>query len=361
MNTTMLWRRVVGTVFSFSAFFSVFAGYFLLVFPAKVVLLLAPRRFRSVMDGLAAWWMHFPVGFFAVVGGVRYHFHGDVRALADDCLALCNHRTYFDWVFAWALFGRFGRPHNLRIVLKHGLRYVPVAGWLMQLLRFIFLHRDWERDRVILDHMLGSYVRGRYPLQLLFFPEGTNLDAPGRASSERFAIKSGLPVYRHTMHPRATGFVHAVHALRGHLDSVLDITVAYGGYVPEDRDSFLRGRYANDVHFHVRRYRISELPKDDAQLGEWLRERWADKEAMLHRFYDGPPHARGTLPDLVPAPPMDTFYKVNVLSWLAVMLLVAALLQFNWFRWYLLTVSVANVVIDYMVGYEEVTLTLVGV
>ena len=40
------------------------------------------------------------------------------------------------------------------------------------------------------------------------------------------------------------------------------------------------------VHFSIKRYPIDELPADSTeQMGEWLNERWEEKEAKLKEFY----------------------------------------------------------------------------
>lgn len=65
------------------------------------------------------------------------------------------------------------------------------------------------------------------------------------------------------------------------LDTVDDVTVAYEGNIPETELSLLKGHIPKAIHFHVQRYPISDIPQTDEQIGEWLQERWHEKEIRL--------------------------------------------------------------------------------
>lgn len=51
--------------------------------------------------------------------------------------------------------------------------YFP--GWAMQVACFVFIQRRWEDDKKHLQNMLDYFCDIREPLQLLLFPEGTDL------------------------------------------------------------------------------------------------------------------------------------------------------------------------------------------
>lgn len=48
-------------------------------------------------------------------------------------------------------------------------------GWAMQVACFVFIHRRWEDDKEHLENMLEYFCDIKEPLQLLLFPEGTDL------------------------------------------------------------------------------------------------------------------------------------------------------------------------------------------
>lgn len=50
-----------------------------------------------------------------------------------------------------------------------------LPGWAMQVACFIFIQRRWEEDKKHMENMLDYFCDIREPLQLLLFPEGTDL------------------------------------------------------------------------------------------------------------------------------------------------------------------------------------------
>lgn len=56
-----------------------------------------------------------------------------------------------------------------------GKNFVYFTGWAMQVACFVFIQRRWEMDKAHLENMLDYFCDIREPLQLLLFPEGTDL------------------------------------------------------------------------------------------------------------------------------------------------------------------------------------------
>lgn len=51
-------------------------------------------------------------------------------------------------------------------------------------------------------------------LQILLFPEGTDLTKETKERSDKFAEKSDLPKYDFVLHPRTTGFTHIMQEMK---------------------------------------------------------------------------------------------------------------------------------------------------
>jgi hypothetical protein len=62
----------------------------------------------------------------------------------------------------------------------------------MQYFRFVFLRRRWEEDEAILTRKLRYFRDAAKHLQLLLFPEGTDLSADNQRRDAEFARKNGL-------------------------------------------------------------------------------------------------------------------------------------------------------------------------
>lgn len=65
------------------------------------------------------------------------------------------------------------------------------------------------------------------------------------------------------------------------LDTIDDVTIGYEGSIPATELDFLNGEIPKTIHFHVKRYNVTDLPKTDEEIGEWLQKRWDEKENRL--------------------------------------------------------------------------------
>jgi len=204
-------------------------------------------------------------------------------------LIILNHRTRLDWMFIWMLHSRFEILEQLKIVLKADLKRVPGPGWAMQHAAYLFLNRVWEKDQETIKNISGYYKSSQAPLSILIFPEGTNLTNQSKSKSNAYAVKqkSFNRVYDYCLHPRLTGFTYLFNTMRSDeiLDAVDDVTIGYEGSIPATEIDLLRGYIPDAIHFHVKRYQINDIPHTNEQIGEWLQNRWDEKEDRLKEFY----------------------------------------------------------------------------
>ena len=115
------------------------------------------------------------------------------------------------------------------------------------------------------------------------FAEGTRVRPEKIARSQEYAEKQGLPRLKHVLIPRTKGFVASVQSLRGHVDAVYDLTIAYVDGVPT-LWQWIKG-YVRRVHVNVRRYAIEVMPEDGQALSSWLIERYQEKDLLLDYYY----------------------------------------------------------------------------
>ena len=156
----------------------------------------------------------------------------------------------------------------------------------MQFMCHIFVTRKWEKDQPELCEKI-YYLNGLdYPVQLLLFPEGGDLTYKTKKRSDDYADENGLPQYTYCLHPRTTGFVYIMNALRsGGLDAVYDVTIGYPDIIAKTEVEFGKGIIPREVHFHMRSYDAKDLPEDDDGLAKWCKDRWREKEERLTDFY----------------------------------------------------------------------------
>ena len=119
----------------------------------------------------------------------------------------------------------------------------------MQLLQFIFLQRKWSDDGEYIVESLNYYCDMEYPVQLLIFPEGTDLTQKNQLKDKEYSEKNGLSVNKYVLNPRTTGFVQCLQTLRngwkGRKVDICDITVGYTGKVPQGERELIKGIISN--------------------------------------------------------------------------------------------------------------------
>jgi len=262
-------------------------GYFTVLFPVVLLLPFSYVLYRGYCDHISEVWFVLPVALLEHLCGIRFVFSGDLEfPKGDRAIMIMNHRTRLDWLFLWNWLFRFGRLRNHKIVLKDSLKRVPGFGWAMQQFGFLFLKRSWTEDRMWFDKILKYYVGRSYPLQLLLFPEGTDLSPSNKQKSIEWAKKNDLPKYEYLLQPRLRGFSYAVELLRSNVDAVYDLTVGYPDSVPDSEKTLFSGKFPSEIHFHCKRYDIKSLPREEKELEQWCSDRWREKEKFLTGFYE---------------------------------------------------------------------------
>ena len=98
----------------------------------------------------------------------------------------------------------------------------------MQFRNHLFITRQWKKDKKEFAWKLNYINHTDSPYQLLMFPEGTDLTPEHKAKYDLFADANSWPRYDYCLHPKSTGFIYTLNALRKHkIDSVYDVTIGY--------------------------------------------------------------------------------------------------------------------------------------
>jgi len=159
-------------------------------FPAFVLLLpLSNYYYRRFVDITGQYWFGVVILCIEKIYGIKFVFTGDHIDCNENAVIVSNHPTRLDWMFLWSLGQRANILSTLKIISKRGLKLLPGMGWGMQFLGFFFLARKWEDDQGYISDVLLYYNSIKYPIQLLIFPEGTNLSAANKRKSEDYAKK----------------------------------------------------------------------------------------------------------------------------------------------------------------------------
>lgn len=216
------------------------------------------------------------------VYGMRTGIQGDELPAGENAIVVCNHQQMADIPVLMVLARRLGRLGDMKWIVKHGLKYVPLVGWGMQMLGCLFVKRLWAEDREKVLATFSDFHREKLPIWLISFPEGTRITESKLVRSQRFAEKAGMPKPEHVLLPRTKGFVAAVEGLRGHATAVYDVTMGFPDGIPTLWQMF-RGE-VRDPQLFVRRYPLASLPEDREALAEWLNARFVEKDRLMAAF-----------------------------------------------------------------------------
>ncbi|KAL0454192.1 UNVERIFIED_CONTAM: putative 1-acyl-sn-glycerol-3-phosphate acyltransferase 5 [Sesamum latifolium] len=235
---------------------------------------------------------------FEKINKTKVVFSGETVPAGECVLLIANHRTEVDWMYLWDLALRKGREGYIKYILKSSLMRLPVFGWVFHVTEFIPVERKWEADELTVRQMLSTFRDRRDPLWLAVFPEGTDFTEQKCLRSQKYASENGLPHLKNVLLPKTKGFYACLEHLRGSLDAVYDITIGYRHRCPSFLDNAF-GVDPSEVHIHIRRVALSDIPSSENEVSSWLMDTFRAKDELLSEFYGGGhfPH-EGTEADL---------------------------------------------------------------
>ncbi|XP_073070848.1 lysocardiolipin acyltransferase 1 [Manis javanica] len=350
-----------GIYFILTLFWGSFFGSIFMLGPFLPLMLISPSWYRWINNRLVATWLTLPVALLETMFGVKVIITGDAFVPGERSVIIMNHRTRMDWMFLWNCLMRYSYLRLEKICLKASLKSVPGFGWAMQAAAYIFIHRKWKDDKGHFEDMIDYFCDIREPLQLLIFPEGTDLTENSKARSNDFAEKNGLQKYEYVLHPRTTGFTFVVDRLREgeNLDAVHDITVAYPHNIPQTERHLLHGDFPEEIHFHVHRYPVGTLPTSKEDLQLWCHRRWEEKEERLRSFYQGEKNFYFTGQTVIP--PCKSELRVLVVKFLSILYwtlfspaMCLLIYLYSLVRWYFIITIVIFVLQERIFGGLEI-------
>ncbi len=226
---------------------------------------------------------------------------GSFERLIYSDIVIANHQIYADWIYIWAFMNYIDRAGAIKIVLKRSLQFIPFIGLGMKVLGFIFVRRDWAKDKIKFSRRIRRLGSNGTPYNLLIFPEGTTMTEQARETGRLFAKEKGFPVLQHVLLPRCTGLYSALLALKAsdredcrNVDGILDLTIGYSGMettaIPEEfytlKRLFMDGVGPEQIHINVSYVKIKDIPLDSKEIFTyWLAERFNRKDELLEEFY----------------------------------------------------------------------------
>lgn len=203
-------------------------------------------------------------------------------------LLLMNHYYEVDWLLGWVFCEKFGILGGCKAYAKKVIQYVPTIGWAWKFAEFVFLERNFQKDREIIGRQLHKIMDYPHPGWLLLNAEGTRFTKTKHEASVKFAKERGMVPLKYHLIPRTKGFTVSVPFLKetGKCPNIYDINLA----LEESEAKFanfndlLRGRPVT-AHLYIKRYHLKDIPDDEEAAAEWLQELFRTKDKMQESFH----------------------------------------------------------------------------
>lgn len=177
-------------------------------------------------------------------------YNANIRKIKRS-LIISNHITNYDWLIILIVLQKFSLYDDVIIILKESLRKIPVFGHSMTLFKYIFLTRNWLRDKIILKNSIHKIIQQKN-FHFLLFPEGTIFVTSQHAKSKAFAEKNNI-MYNNSLFlpknvllPRTKGPNYILSSIHNSIESIIDITlfITPYSYYPQETHPY------KDVYFY---------------------------------------------------------------------------------------------------------------
>ncbi|KAL2613654.1 hypothetical protein R1flu_025346 [Riccia fluitans] len=291
---------------------------------------------RKCIGFIFGQWLSMWPYFFEKINGTNVIFSGDNVPAGERAMVMCNHRTEVDWMYTWNLALRKNQIGFTKYALKSSVRNVPLFGWAFHVLEFLPLDRKWELDAPVIESYLRSFADPEDPFWFVLFPEGTDFTEEKLAKGNVYARQLGLRGdLHHVLLPRTKGFMACLPLLTNSVIAVYDLTIAYKYRCPLFIDN-LFGIDPAEVHIHIRRIPIKDIPTSEEEASSWLYDAFYKKDSLMTGFYKD-----GSFPNVIDQGELNTLgflIRSTVFTIASMLVLKFALFGDGWVRLYV-TVS----------------------
>ncbi|XP_017862635.1 PREDICTED: 1-acyl-sn-glycerol-3-phosphate acyltransferase gamma-like [Drosophila arizonae] len=205
----------------------------------------------------------------------------------EHVLLLMNHKYEIDWLAGWMICEKVGVLGNCKAYAKKAIRYVPCMGWAWWLAEFVFLNRDFDKDKEIIAKQLKIVFSYPDPTWLLLNAEGTRFTPAKHEASVKFAQERGMTPLKHHLIPRTKGFTASLPTLRGICPVIYDINLAFKSdeKVPPTMLSLLNGKSV-EPYMLMRRIPLEQVPEGEKEAADWLQKLFVEKDRIIDSFHE---------------------------------------------------------------------------
>ncbi|KAM8710885.1 hypothetical protein ACLKA7_017503 [Drosophila subpalustris] len=277
-------------------------------------------------------------------GGARLRVYMDAEvekhAGKEHGLMIMNHTYEIDWLVGWVMLDKFQLLGTSKAFAKKALGMLPIIGWAWHMAEFVFLNRDFDKDKEIIARQLKIVFSYPDPTWLLLNAEGTRFTESKHAASVKFAQERGMTVLKHHLIPRTKGFTTSLPTLRGICPAIYDVNLVFkkDAKVPPNINAVLSGDHLEPSMF-IRRIPLDQVPEDEKAAAEWMQQLYVEKDKLMDSFHETGSFFKQSgfkeVPVKVFQPRLSSLLCFGVVALVSnlyiLQFLVSSLLAANWF------------------------------
>jgi 1-acyl-sn-glycerol-3-phosphate acyltransferase len=148
----------------------------------------------------------------------------------ENVLVISNHIGSLDFMIINELGIRRKMLKNIKYIIKNSTKYIPIFGWGMWYLGFLFIKRNFKSDEKGMRKWMRYIIEERIPIWFVIYPEGTRYTKMKREESKEFCLKRGYPILKNVLYPRGKGVSVTYEEMGGnYLKNIVDVTIGYLG------------------------------------------------------------------------------------------------------------------------------------
>ncbi|XP_072394733.1 1-acyl-sn-glycerol-3-phosphate acyltransferase gamma-like [Diabrotica undecimpunctata] len=203
----------------------------------------------------------------------------------EHAYLVMNHTYEIDWLIGWMICERIHVLGNCKAYAKKVIQYIPVLGWAWKCSEFVFLERNFDKDREVINKQITELAEHPDPIWLLLFPEGTRFTKKKHEASIEFAAKHNLPQLKYHLLPRTKGFIASLPSMKGKVPAIYNIEVAFREDAPYKPTitTMLLGK-PTTAHIYFQRIPLEEVPDNSEDQELFLRNMFIEKDKMKESF-----------------------------------------------------------------------------
>lgn len=203
----------------------------------------------------------------------------------EHAYCIMNHTYEIDWLVGWMIAERVQLLGNCKAYAKKAIQYLPVLGWAWKCSEFVFLERNFDKDKEVINRQITELSEHPDPMWLLLFPEGTRFTPKKHEASIEFANKHNIPPLKYHLLPRTKGFIASLPSMRGKVPAIYNIELAFHEDAPVKPTitNLLFGRQT-EAHIYFDRVPFEQVPNTPSEQEEFLKEMFVKKDKLRESF-----------------------------------------------------------------------------